>query len=91
MRGFGGMLSFELNTDIDAMDFQRALELIKPSMSLAGVESTMLSPTQTSHSLLSPQERENQGIKDGLIRFSIGIEEVEDIIMDIEQALEKVK
>ncbi|MCK0157074.1 PLP-dependent aspartate aminotransferase family protein [Cellulophaga sp. F20128] len=91
MRGFGGMLSFELNTDIDAMDFQRALELIKPSMSLAGVESTMLSPTQTSHSLLSPQEREKQGIKDGLIRFSIGIEEVEDLIKDIEQALEKVK
>lgn len=91
MKGFGGMLSFELKNDIDAMNFQNALELIKPSMSLAGVESTVLSPTQTSHSLLSTEEREKQGIKDGLIRFSVGIEEVEDLIADIEQALAKVK
>ncbi|MCL5244212.1 PLP-dependent aspartate aminotransferase family protein [Cellulophaga sp. 20_2_10] len=91
MKGFGGMLSFELKNDIDAMDFQNALELIKPSMSLAGVESTVLSPTQTSHALLSAEERKKQGIKDGLIRFSVGIEEVEDLIADIEQALTKVK
>lgn len=91
MKGFGGMLSFELKNDIDAMNFQNALELIKPSMSLAGVESTVLSPTQTSHSLLTAEEREKQGIKDGLIRFSVGIEEVEDLIADIEQALAKVK
>ncbi|ADY30962.1 trans-sulfuration enzyme family protein [Cellulophaga lytica] len=91
MKGFGGMLSFELKNDIDAMDFQNALQLIKPSMSLAGVESTVLSPTLTSHSLLSAEEREKQGIKDGLIRFSVGIEEVEDLIVDIEQALAKVK
>ncbi|MDO6490931.1 MULTISPECIES: trans-sulfuration enzyme family protein [unclassified Cellulophaga] len=91
MKGFGGMLSFELKDDINAMNFQNALELIKPSMSLAGVESTVLSPTQTSHSLLSAEEREKQGIKDGLIRFSVGIEEVEDLIADIEQALAKVK
>ncbi len=89
MKAFGGMLSFELVEGIDAMDFQRNLLLIKPSMSLAGVESTLLSPSQTSHALLSPEEREKQGIKDGLIRFSVGIEEVEDLIADIEQALEK--
>lgn len=74
MKNFGGMLSFELNDGIDAMEFQNNLQLIKPSMSLAGVESTMLNPTQTSHALLSPEEREKQGIKDGLIRFSVGIE-----------------
>ncbi|SFW25390.1 trans-sulfuration enzyme family protein [Cellulophaga fucicola] len=91
MRGFGGMLSFELKSDIDAMDFQNALELIKPSMSLAGVESTVLSPTQTSHALMGEEERARQGIKDGLIRFSVGIEEVEDLIEDIEQAIAKVK
>ena len=91
MKGFGGMLSFELKNDIDAMDFQNELQLIKPSMSLAGVESTVLSPTLTSHSLLSAEEREKQGIIDGLIRFSVGIEEVEDLIADIEQALAKVK
>ncbi|CAL2091731.1 Cystathionine gamma-lyase [Tenacibaculum sp. 190524A05c] len=90
MKGFGGMLSFELKAGIDSMEFQRNLQLIKPSMSLAGVESTVLSPSQTSHALLSPEEREKQGIKDGLIRFSVGIEEVEDLIADIEQAIEKI-
>ena len=89
MKNFGGMLSFELVEGIDAMKFQNNLKLIKPSMSLAGVESTMLSPTETSHALLSPEEREKQGIKDGLIRFSVGIEETKDLIADIEQALKK--
>ena len=87
MRGFGGMLSFELKDGIDSYTFQQALKLIKSSMSLAGVESTVLSPTKTSHSLLSPEERANQGIVDGLIRFSLGIEDIEDIIADIEQAI----
>lgn len=91
MRGFGGMMSFELNANYDASDFQKALKLIKSSMSLAGVESTVLSPTQTSHALIGPEERKNQGIADGLIRFSVGIEEPEDLMADIEQALELVK
>ena len=91
MKRFGGMLSFELKDQINPMDFMNSLQLIKPSMSLAGVESTMLSPTQTSHSLLSSEERAKQGIKDGLIRFSVGIEETKDLIADIEQALEKCK
>ncbi|SIS55521.1 cystathionine beta-lyase [Zobellia uliginosa] len=91
MNGFGGMLSFELHEDYDATQFQKELQLIKPSMSLAGVESTMLSPTKTSHALLGAEERAKQGILDGLIRFSVGIEEPEDLIADIEQALEKVR
>ena len=91
MKGFGGMLSFELQEVLDASRFQKALKLIKPSMSLAGVESTLLSPSQTSHALLGPEERQRQGIKDGLIRFSVGIEEPEDLIADIEQALKQVK
>lgn len=91
MKAFGGMISFELKEDIDAMEFQNNLKLIKPSMSLAGVESTMLNPSQTSHALLSPKERESQGIKEGLIRFSVGIEESEDLIADIEEALSKCK
>jgi len=90
MKGFGGMLSFELKVGLDASQFQKNLKLIKSSMSLAGVESTVLSPTQTSHALLSAEERERQGIKDGLIRFSVGIEEPEDLIADIEQALKAV-
>jgi cystathionine beta-lyase len=91
MTGFGGMLSFELNPEIDVSLFFKALKLIKPSMSLAGIESTMLSPTQTSHSLMSPEDRAKQGIKDSLIRFSLGIEETEDLIADIEQAIANVK
>ena len=91
MRGYGGMLSFELKEGMDVSLFQKKLKMIKSSMSLAGVESTILSPTLTSHSLLSAEEREAQGIRDGLLRFSVGIEEKEDIIADIEQALEAVK
>ena len=90
MKGFGGMLSFELKEGIDAMEFQRKLKLIKPSMSLAGVESTMLNPAVASHALMGAEERANQGITDGLIRFSVGIEETKDLIADIEQALEKI-
>lgn len=91
MKGFGGMLSFELREGLDASQFQKQLKMIKPSMSLAGVESTILTPTLTSHSLLTPEERENQGIKDGLLRFSVGIEEKEDIIADIEYAFGKLE
>jgi len=91
MHGFGGMMSFELRDGLDADLFQKKLKLIKSSMSLAGVESTILSPTKTSHALLTPEEREKQGIRDGLLRFSVGIEEKEDLIADIEQALKELK
>lgn len=91
MKGFGAMLSFELKKGIDAMEFQKNLQLIKPSMSLAGLESTTVSPVQTTHALLTKKERLERGIKDGLIRFSVGIEEVKDLIIDIEQAIEEAK
>lgn len=91
MKGFGGMLSFELADGLDAMAFQKELKLIKSSMSLAGVESTVLSPHKTSHSLLSQEERDAIGVSDNLIRFSVGIESKKDLIADIEQAILKVK
>ena len=91
MLGFGAMLSFELAEGIDAMEFQNNLKLIKPSMSLAGLESTTVSPVQTTHALLNEEERLARGIKDGLIRFSLGIEESKDLIEDIEQAIATVK
>ncbi|QVY66978.1 PLP-dependent aspartate aminotransferase family protein [Polaribacter sp. Q13] len=91
MKGFGAMLSFELSKGIDAMKFQNHLQLIKPAMSLAGLESTTVSPAQTTHALLSEEERLARGIKDGLIRFSVGIEESEDLIEDILQAIKKAK
>ncbi len=91
MKGYGGMLSFELKEGLNASKFQKELKLIKSSMSLAGVESTILSPTLTSHALLSEEEKNLQGIKDGLLRFSVGIEEKEDLMQDIQQAIEKIK
>ena len=87
MHGFGGMLSFELDEEFDSRLFQKKLLMIKPSMSLAGVESTIIQPSLTSHALLSAQERGNQGISDNLLRLSVGLENKEDILADIEQAL----
>lgn len=91
MSGFGGMMSFELKPEYNTSKFFKSLKLIKPSMSLAGIESTVLSPTKTSHALLTPEERKKQGIADGLIRFSVGIEEKNDIISDLKQAIKKSK
>lgn len=90
MKGFSGMLSFELLSEIDPDTFMKALQMVKQSLSLAGVESTILSPTKTSHALLSAEERAHQGIADGLVRFSVGIEEKNDLIADFEQAFEAV-
>ena len=91
MKGFSGMFSFELNTSYGLDVFQQNLKLIKPAMSLAGVESTLTIPCKTSHSLLSPEDRLAQGIQDNLIRFSSGIEHVEDLKEDINSALKKSK
>ncbi|AUC77103.1 trans-sulfuration enzyme family protein [Olleya sp. Bg11-27] len=91
MKGFGAMLSFELVDSIDSNQFMKQLNLIKASMSLAGVESTMLSPTQTSHALLTAEQRADIGIADGLIRFSVGIEEAKDLKADITQAINTIK
>ena len=86
MTGFGAVISFELNKKVDPKTFLKSLKMINPSMSFAGVESTMLSPAETSHYLLTPEDRLAQGITDNLIRFSVGIEDVPDIKNDIEQA-----
>ncbi|WP_417290142.1 trans-sulfuration enzyme family protein [Corallibacter sp.] len=88
MKGFGGMLSFELIDSLNANEFLSALKLIKPSMSLAGVESTMLLPYSTSHALLTQEQRDALGITNNLIRFSVGIESKRDLMLDIEQAIQ---
>ena len=87
MKGFGGMLTFDLNKNIDVQKFFNSLKIIKPSMSLAGVESTVLSPKLTSHSLLTDIERSEQGINDQMIRFSTGIESFKDLKYDLTQAV----
>jgi len=88
MSGFGGMLSFELNTR-EPEPFLAALSLISPAMSLGGVETTICAPAQTSHVKMSRQEREAIGVGEGLLRLSVGIEQAEDLMEDISQALVK--
>ena len=89
MKGFGAMMSFELMDEYEPLKFLSGLELIKHSGSLAGVESTMILPSKSSHSLLTEKQRLEQGISNQLIRFSVGIESKKDLIYDIEQSLNK--
>lgn len=89
MKGYTGMLSFEANDDVNIDQFMKALKLIKQSMSLAGVESTILVPAKTSHFLLGEEERAKQGISENLMRLSLGIESAKDLKEDIEQAYNK--
>jgi cystathionine beta-lyase len=86
MTGFGGMLSFEIKKPC-IYDFQKKLELIRPSMSLGGVESTICAPSLTSHRHLSKEQKEKDGINDNLLRLSVGIEDVDDLIPDLAQAM----
>ncbi len=87
MYGFSGMLSFELK-EMDPMVFQKKLQLITPAISLGGVESLVSSPSQTSHRYLGPEGRKRDGIAEGLIRFSTGIESRADLIEDLGNALD---
>jgi cystathionine beta-lyase len=86
MSGFGGMLSFEVKGQ-DGLAFQKRLKLIKPTMSLGGLESICCSPAHTSHRHLGPEGRKAEGIAEELIRLSVGIEDVADLKADLDQAL----
>ena len=90
MTGFGGMLSFVLKNEDKAVDFTKCLKIIKPVMSLGGVESTITSPSLTSHSKLSRDQRKKHGISDGLLRFSVGIEDYIDLENDLSQAFTNI-
>ena len=88
MRNFGGMLSFELDDSvITAEQFQKRLRMITPAVSLGGVETIICSPKLTSHAKISVAERAELGIAESLLRLSVGIEDADDIIADIENAL----
>ena len=89
MYGFGGMLSFELKANIDPIKFVQDLKIIKPTMSLAGVESTITSPALSSHKKMDPEIRRALGISDNLLRFSVGIENFEDLVLDLDKSLTK--
>lgn len=86
MRGFGGMLSFELHDHRLIDQILSQLRLIMPALSLGGVESLICVPSRTTHRTLTPEERVRAGIGEGLVRLSVGIEDVEDLIGDLEQA-----
>lgn len=86
--GFGGMLAIELKGGGAAtLKFIKNLQLFTYAASLGGVDSLVIEPRYSSHAFMSSEEREKIGIPDGFLRMSIGIENAEDLIADIEQAL----
>lgn len=92
-RGFGGMMSFDLRDagQAEVFAFMEALELVLPATTLGDVYSLTLYPAHSSHRPLAPEVRKALGIGDGLVRLSVGIEDAQDIIADLAQALERAR
>ncbi|MBN1788482.1 MAG: PLP-dependent transferase [Sedimentisphaerales bacterium] len=89
MKGFGGVVTFEVEHDVSyALNFLSKLKIINIGPSLGGVESLITHPATVSYYAITKKERLELGITDGLIRLAVGVENTEDIIRDIEQALE---
>ncbi|MBS7615658.1 aminotransferase class I/II-fold pyridoxal phosphate-dependent enzyme [Candidatus Bathyarchaeota archaeon] len=91
MRGFGGVVSFEIKGDFEkTVKFVENLKLCVLAASLGGTETLVTQPTTSSHYFISPEQRQKLGVTDQLVRLAVGIEDPEDIIADIEQALNKI-
>jgi len=91
MSGFGAMISFGLKGGFKAGEtMMNNVHLAMLAVSLGGVESLIQHPASMTHAALTPEARKTAGISDGLVRFAVGIEDVEDIIADIKHALELV-
>jgi cystathionine gamma-synthase len=91
MRGFGGVVTFEIQGNLEcAGRFVDALEMPYIGPSLGGVESIIEQPALMSHFTLEPEEREAIGIKDTLIRYALGVEDADDLIADLAQALDRM-
>ena len=89
MSGFGGMLSFAIAGDAErAFAFAKATKLFSLAESLGGVESLIGIPARMTHGSIPPQERARRGITDNLIRLSVGIEDADDLIDDLREALD---
>jgi cystathionine beta-lyase/cystathionine gamma-synthase len=86
MTGFGGMIAFDLGSRDRAKRFLEAVRLCSLGESLGGVETLISHPATMTHASVPPDERTRLGITDGLVRISVGIEDVEDLIADLEQA-----
>jgi len=92
MKAAGGVIAFELDTCLTGgADFINNMQLFSIAVSLGDAESLIQHPASMTHSTYSPEELEEAGISDTLIRVSVGLENVEDIIFDLAQALAKVK
>jgi cystathionine beta-lyase/cystathionine gamma-synthase len=89
-RGFGGMISFDLGSLDAARQFLNHVKLCSLAESLGGVETMISLPALMTHASIPPDIRLKIGITDGLVRLSVGIEDVEDLIADLEQALAKI-
>lgn len=88
--GFGGMLAFDLKGGYDAAYVLiRRVQLCIPAVSLGGMETLITHPMSMVYAHQTSAERESAGIPPGLIRVSVGVENVEDIIADLEQALQQ--
>jgi methionine-gamma-lyase len=88
MHAFGGMLSFELSGGLSAGErLMNRLKLVTLGVSLGNVDSLIQHPASMTHVSVPPAEREKMGISDGLVRFSVGIENKQDILTDLEQGL----
>ena len=88
MSGFGGMVAFELEADLEAArQLCAATEVFTLAESLGGVESLIELPAAMTHASIPPDVREEIGIADGLVRVSVGIEHVDDLISDLDQAM----
>lgn len=90
MSGFGGMLSFETGSLENARLVLKSVRLCSLAESLGGVETLISHPASMTHASIPPDERQRLGITDGLVRISVGIEDVEDLIADLGQALAKI-
>ena len=91
MRGFGSMISFELKGGMEAgRRLMNAVKVATLAVSLGGVETLIEHPASMTHASISPQDRRAAGFSDGLVRYSVGIEDVEDLIADLRQALDAV-
>lgn len=91
MRGFGGMLSFDVGSIEAGKAFVNAVRVCTLATSLGGVESIVQHSTSMTHAAIPREERLRIGITDGLIRFSVGIEGIDDLMSDVEQALAAIR
>jgi cysteine-S-conjugate beta-lyase len=91
--GFGGIVSFTLKEDTEAaaISFATSTKIFKLAESLGGVKSLLCHPANMTHKSIPTERRRSAGVADSLIRLSIGLEEAEDLVKDIEQALAQVK